>query len=95
MLIDALYAGRQSQFIDDAGQVRGRPHRRDQRRPADPRREGPRAAGRRGLTPAPRQPPATSRGNPSPDTTRMTERTLQSRIILHEDIGAMEAISPG
>ena len=36
VLIDALYAGKASQFIETAGQVRGWPHGHDQRRREDP-----------------------------------------------------------
>ena len=38
VLIDALYADKASQFISTPGQVRGRPHRHGQRRPAHLRR---------------------------------------------------------
>ena len=64
MLIDALYAGRTSPVHRDAGEVRGRPHRCDQRGPAHPRRRGlrrrwprrPDAGSRRAAATCARQP---------------------------------------
>ncbi len=47
VLIDALYSGRKSPVHRDAGEVRGWPHRLDQRRPRHPRRRGLRTRGRR------------------------------------------------
>src|SRR5258705_12353579 len=70
----------------DPGQVRGRPHRRDQRGPSDPRRRRLCSGCRGGLTP-----PRPSAGGHRARKATMTERSMRDRVILHDDIGAMEA----